>query len=90
MMSQTIVPVSSGPDRFRFRFRFRFRWTIARKIAGLVLLAVGLLAGVGLLAATSAATRQRLAGDQASTKATSVKVSVAATLVVAVGLLTAR
>jgi methyl-accepting chemotaxis protein len=50
---------SSGSDRIRFR------WTIARKITALVVVAVALLAGIGLLAVTSVASLQRLAADQA-------------------------
>jgi len=59
-MSQT-----SGAWRPR-PIRVRFRWTIARKIAGLVVLAVGLLAGVGLLAVMSVASLHQLAVDQAA------------------------
>ena len=58
-MSQTSA-VTSGAGRMRFR------WTIARKITALVVVAVGLLAGVGLLAVTSVASLQRLAAEQAA------------------------
>jgi methyl-accepting chemotaxis protein len=57
MSSGSAVPASDGT---------RFRWTIARKITALVVLAVGLLAGVGLLAITSVASLQRLSAHQAS------------------------
>ena len=45
--------------------RRRFRWTIARKITALVVLSVGLLAGLGGLASVSAAQLRALSGDQA-------------------------
>ena len=49
------VPVSGG-----------FRWTIARKIMALVVLAVVLLAGLGILSVVSVAGVRRLAAEQAA------------------------
>jgi methyl-accepting chemotaxis protein len=43
-----------------------FRFTIARKIAALIVLAVGLLAGLGVLAVSSVSALQRLGAEQAA------------------------
>jgi methyl-accepting chemotaxis protein len=59
-MNRTSAVTAPGP------VRFRFRWTIARKITALVVLAIVLTAGIGLLAVTSVASLQRLAVGQAA------------------------
>src|SRR6266498_1327405 len=58
IMSQTYAVAASGAGRIRFR------WTIARKITALVVVALALLTGVGVLAVTSVAGLQRLAAGQ--------------------------
>jgi methyl-accepting chemotaxis protein len=54
------VAVDAAPST-----RARFRWTIARKIAALVVLSVGLLGSLGVLAMVSVKGLQSLAAEQA-------------------------